>query len=156
MIPWGNWRVKADVENAWMRNPSLEKDTLFLGVHSNPMQDSAVQVTMGAIYDRRREHLGTSDKAIIAFRRMMIAAAKRFRDTGELPPSVDHPELSLVRGTECILPKDMDWVAATAPWRQGFNPGPPEEFRVPTQSFMTQTALPQGVGGPSAAKPWSI
>ena len=54
MIPWGNWRVKADVDNAWLRDHSLEKDKLYLGIYSNPLQDSAVQVTMGAIYDRTR------------------------------------------------------------------------------------------------------
>ena len=89
MIPWGNWRLKADVDNEWLRDRSLEKDKLFLGIYSNPLQDSAVQVTMGAIYDRTREYLGTTDKAIIAFRRIMIQAAKTFRDTGELPPTVE-------------------------------------------------------------------
>ena len=70
MIPWGNWRLKADVENEWMRDRSLEKTKLFLGIYSNPLQDSAVQVTMGALYDRTKEYLGTTDKAIIAFRRL--------------------------------------------------------------------------------------
>jgi phenylpropionate dioxygenase-like ring-hydroxylating dioxygenase large terminal subunit len=128
MIPWGNWRLKADVDNEWLRDRSLEKDKLFLGIYSNPMQDSAVQVTMGAIYDRTKEYLGTTDKAIIAFRRIMIAATKAFRDRGELPPTVEDASLYRVRGTACILPKTTNWVEATAPWRTAFTSGPPPEF----------------------------
>jgi nitrite reductase/ring-hydroxylating ferredoxin subunit len=130
MIPWGNWRIKADVDNEWLRDRSLEKNQLFLGIYSNPMQDSAVQVTMGAIYDRTREYLGTTDKAIIAFRRIMIQAAKALRDKGELPPTVDNADLYGMRGTECVLPKSMDWIEATAPWRVAFTEGPPPEYQV--------------------------
>jgi phthalate 4,5-dioxygenase len=131
MIPWGNWRVKADVENEWMRDRSLERDKLYLGIYSNPLQDSAVQVTMGAIYDRRREHLGTTDQAIITVRRQLIDAAKALRDRGEIPATVDNPHLSAVRGTECVLPDGMDWVKTTEPWREACNPGPPVEYASP-------------------------
>lgn len=129
MIPWGNWRLKADVDNEWLRDRSLEKDHLFLGIYSNPLQDSAVQVTMGAIYDRTREYLGTTDKAIIAFRRLMIQAAKSFRDKGELPPTVDDPALYRVRGFAAVLPKEMNWIDVSKPWREAFSDGPPAEYR---------------------------
>jgi phenylpropionate dioxygenase-like ring-hydroxylating dioxygenase large terminal subunit len=128
MIPWGNWRLKADVDNEWLRDRSLEKTHLFLGIYSNPLQDSAVQVTMGAVYDRTKEYLGTTDKAIIAFRRIMIQATKKLRDTGELPPTVDDPALYRLRGTEANLPKDANWVRETAPWRVAFAGDLPEEY----------------------------
>ena len=130
MIPWGNWRLKADVDNAWLRDRSLERDKLFLGIYSNPLQDSAVQVTMGSVYDRTREYLGTTDKAIIAFRRIMIQAAKTLRDKGELPATVDDPGLYAVRGFAALLPKDMNWVDASVSWRRAFSAGPPAEYRV--------------------------
>jgi len=129
-MPWGNWRLKADWDNEWLRERSLEKTEIFLGIHSNPLQDSAVQVTMGQIYDRTQEYLGTTDKAIIAFRRIMIRAAKTFRDTGELPPTVDDATLYRVRGTAAKLPKEMSWIDTTAPWREAFSPGPPPEYAV--------------------------
>jgi hypothetical protein len=134
MVPWGNWRLKADVDNEWLRDRSLEKDKLFLGIYSNPLQDSAVQVTMGAIYDRTREYLGTTDKAIITFRRIMIHAAKALRDKGELPPTIDNPSLYAVRGFAAMLPKDMNWIEASEPWRQAFSDGIPEEYRA-AQAF---------------------
>jgi hypothetical protein len=108
----------------------LEKKTLYLGIYSNPLQDSAVQVTMGQIYDRSREFLGTTDKAIITFRRIMVTAAKKFRDTGELPPTVDNAELYRVRGFAALLPKEANWIEASEDWRKAFSDGPPEEMRV--------------------------
>jgi hypothetical protein len=130
MVPWGNWRLQADADNYWLRDRSLEKDQMYLGIYSNPLQDSAVQVTMGAIYDRTHEYLGTTDKAIIAFRRVMLDAAKAYRDRGELPATVEDPALYRVRGTAAKLPKEMNWIEATAPWREAFSAGPPEEFSV--------------------------
>jgi len=130
MIPWGNWLLKADVDNEWLRDRSLEKKTLYLGIYSNPLQDSAVQVTMGQIYDRSREFLGTTDKAIITFRRIMVTAAKKFRDTGELPPTVNNAELYRVRGFAALLPKEANWIEASEDWRKAFSDGPPEEYRV--------------------------
>jgi phthalate 4,5-dioxygenase oxygenase subunit len=129
MVPWGNWRLKADVDNEWLRDRSLEKEKLFLGIYSNPLQDSAVQVTMGAIYDRTKEYLGTTDQAIIAFRRVMIQAAKTLRDKGEVPPTAKDPALYRLRGTEVNLPVDANWIEATAPWRVAFSEGPPDEHR---------------------------
>ena len=129
MIPWGNWRLKADVDNEWMRDRSLEKEKLFLGIFSNPLQDSAVQVTMGAIYDRTQEKLGTTDAAIIAFRRVMIKAAKTFRDQGVLPPTVDDPALYRARGFAAMLPQDVDWVEISEPWRQAFAEPIPREYQ---------------------------
>jgi phenylpropionate dioxygenase-like ring-hydroxylating dioxygenase large terminal subunit len=147
MVPWGNWRLKADVDNEWLRDRSLEKDKLFLGIYSNPLQDSAVQVTMGAIYDRTREYLGTTDKAIITFRRIMIQAAKALRDKGELPPTIDNPSLYAVRGFAAMLPKDMNWIEASEPWRQAFSDGIPEEYRAAQAFGGRPTAAPTIAAG---------
>jgi hypothetical protein len=144
-IPWGNWRLKADVENEWLRDRSLEKDKFYLGIYSNPLQDSAVQVTMGAVYDRTKEYLGTTDKAIIAFRRIMIQAAKALRDHGELPLTVDNAELYRQRGFAAMLPKDVDWLEVSKPWREAFSEGPPPEYRVDLQALREgrQTLAPK-------------
>ena len=111
------------MDNEWLRDRSLEKSKLFLGIYSNPLQDSAVQVTMGAIYDRSREFLGTTDKAITTFRRIMVTAAKKLRDTGELPPTVDNAELYRVRGFAALLPQELNWIEASEDWRKAFSTG---------------------------------
>ena len=56
-----------------------------------------------------------------------IDAAKKLRERGELPPTVDNAALYRVRGTAARLPKDVPWIPATAPWREAFSEGPPTE-----------------------------
>ncbi len=73
---------------------------------------------MGAIYRRTQEHLGTSDRMVIQTRRRVIAAAKRLAETGEVPASVDKPELFMVRSGGVILPAEADWLEATSDLRR--------------------------------------
>src|SRR5690606_35406466 len=72
-------------------------------------QDQAVTESMGTIYARTAEHLGTSDKAIIRMRRMLIDAAKALAQ-GIEPPAVD-PALDYnnFRSAEKILTPNEDW-----------------------------------------------
>lgn len=111
MVPWGNWRLRADRSNEWLRDRSVERDKFFLGILSNPLQDSAVQVLMGAIYDRTKERLGTTDAMIIRVRRILMRAARELQEHGTVPPTVDHPELYRVKGWSCIQPHGSDWMA---------------------------------------------
>ena len=66
--------------------------------------------TMGPIADRTRERLGTSDLAIVHFRRIMIDAVKRFANgepaIGTTDPHIAHAEL---RSFEGIVPKSTNW-----------------------------------------------
>jgi len=77
------------------------------GIAGIGLQDSAIQETMGPIVDRPRETLGSSDAAIVAFRKLLLAQARHLRDTGEL--TLPH-ETSLyrVRSAGIVLPKDQD------------------------------------------------
>ena len=54
----------------------------YTGIPGIRQQDMAVTETMGTIYDRSHEHLGTSDSMIIRTRRRWIAAAKALRRAG--------------------------------------------------------------------------
>ncbi|MBV6761587.1 Rieske 2Fe-2S domain-containing protein [Rhodococcus opacus] len=56
----------------------------FSGMTGNQTEDLGVQESMGPIYDRTREHLGTSDLAVIRMRRLMLDAAHR-NQRGETP-----------------------------------------------------------------------
>jgi len=60
------------------------------------------------LYNRSREHLGTTDAMVILARRKLIKAAKAFRDQGVVPPGVDKPELFRMRSGGAVLPKGMD------------------------------------------------
>jgi hypothetical protein len=65
---------------------------------------------MGPIVDRSRERLGSTDKAIVAARRLLLDTAKVVRDGGN-PPGVDTSYYS-VRAVERVLPDGVDCLEA--------------------------------------------
>ncbi|TAN47417.1 MAG: aromatic ring-hydroxylating dioxygenase subunit alpha [Methylococcaceae bacterium] len=111
--PAGIWRPRACADNDYLLDRRLEKTQLFCGILSNPLQDAAMQESMGAIVDRTREHLGPADTVIIRVRRLLIDAARALREHGTVPPGVDRPDLYLVRPVGMILPAGADWAEAT-------------------------------------------
>jgi len=78
------------------------------GIKGIGLQDSAIQETMGAIVDRSRETLGSSDTAIVAFRRLMLEQARHLRATGELALPLE-PHLYRVRSVGIVLPREVDF-----------------------------------------------
>ncbi len=84
------------------------------------MQDAAMTWSMGTVFDRTRERLGSTDAMIIRVRRRLIAAATALRDRGVVPPGVDHPEAYRVRSGGAFLPQDASWLEATEHWREAF------------------------------------
>lgn len=83
------------------------------------MQNQAVTESMGPIYDRSREHLGSGDSMIIRTRRRLLDAA--FGSCNSLAaPCVDEPDAWLQRSGGVVLPRDADFVAATEALRKPF------------------------------------
>ncbi len=92
----------------------------YTGIVSIGMQDAAMTTSMGTIYDRSKEHLGTTDGMVIRVRRRLIASARAYAETGALPAGVDHPEVFHQRSGGVLLPNGADWVEATKELRKGF------------------------------------
>ena len=81
----------------------------FTGITGIPTQDMAMWESMGPITDRSQDNPGASDLAVAQFRRMMVAAAKRFRDGGPaIGTDKDMPYASLA-SFEGVVPKTTDW-----------------------------------------------
>jgi phthalate 4,5-dioxygenase len=118
--PAGRWKPKAHAGNDYFLDRGLQRTKLACGILSNPLQDAAVQESMGPICDRTREHLGPADAMIIAVRRRLLQAARALREHGLTPPGVDQPALYRVRPVGAILPPGTDWVEATRARRQAF------------------------------------
>jgi hypothetical protein len=55
---------------------------------------------------------------VIRTRRRLIQAAKDLRDKGLLPATVDHPELYRIRSGGVVLPRNADWLEASADLRR--------------------------------------
>jgi phthalate 4,5-dioxygenase len=92
----------------------------YTGISGVGMQDAAMTTSMGPIYDRSREHLGTTDAMVIRVRRRLIAAVQAHMKHGVTPPGVDDPDVYRVRSGGVFLPPDADWVEATRELRQAF------------------------------------
>jgi phthalate 4,5-dioxygenase len=92
----------------------------YTGVSGIAMQDAAVTSSMGPIYDRRQEHLGTSDVMVIRVRRRVIAAIQAHMKHGVTPPGVDDPAAYRVRSGGVLLPQGADWFESTRELRKAF------------------------------------
>ncbi len=73
----------------------------YTGIQGNRAQDGAVTESMGTIYDRGHEHLGTSDTAIIFMRRLLIRQAKLLKQ-GIEPVTPSDPSLFRVRPIDLV------------------------------------------------------
>ena len=66
---------------------------------------------MGSILDRTREHLGTSDRAVIRMRQQLVRAARDLA-LGIEPPATDGAlNFRRIYGAERILAPGEDWRA---------------------------------------------
>jgi phthalate 4,5-dioxygenase len=96
-------------ENDYGINREEQRHLTYSGVREFISQDFMVTESMGAIYDRTQERLGTSDKAIIRMRRLLMAAAKKVA-AGEPAPAVDGGlDYRSIRSAEKILAEGEDW-----------------------------------------------
>ena len=123
---YGRFRMVSDstndyrIDRAWQR----AHDGDYTGIAGIHTQDQAVTETMGPIYDRTTEHLGSSDAMVIRTRRRLLDAARALAEHGAIPPGVDHPEVYRQRSGGVVLPEGSNWVEATADLRRAYVPHP--------------------------------
>ena len=112
----GRWRPKAGRLNDYEIDRDVQRTTTYTGIPTIPLQDQAVTESMGAVNNRTREHLGTSDAMIIQVRRRLIQAANALRDQGVVPPGVDNPEWYRVRSGSATIPSGAPWLEEMGGW----------------------------------------
>jgi hypothetical protein len=108
-------RLKKNAANDFEIDRKLQRGNSFTGIVGVNTQDFAVQQGMGAIVDRTREHLGTTDRAIIVMRRLLLEAVA-LNEAGGTPRGLEPTTHRSVRAFEEIIPAGEDWraVAVTA------------------------------------------
>ena len=104
----GTFRLLANRSNDYFIDRHVQKTQTFTGIAGVNTQDYALQEGMGVIVDRSLENLGTSDKAIVAMRRMMLRSIDAVA-RGEDPPGVDPAIHGHVRPYDDYLPDGADW-----------------------------------------------
>ena len=115
--PEGAWWPKHHIDNDFNVDWETQKNVQFSGLPGTWPQDSGMQETMGRVADRTIEHLGVSDSGIIRARRALIRAATQLREEGLEPVSATDPTVHKVRSAAVVVPRDQDWVAASAEFR---------------------------------------
>ncbi len=109
----GTFLLKRNVSNDHLIDRQRQKNTSFTGIAGIATQDMAITEGMGPIVDRSREYLGTTDKAIIAMRKMLLSAIHAV-ERGETPPGIDPEKHRNVRPVDRAIPADVDWRNALA------------------------------------------
>jgi phthalate 4,5-dioxygenase oxygenase subunit len=113
LIP-GTFKLKKTIANDFMIDREMQKTKTYTGIVGVNTQDMALQEGMGHIVDRSLEHLGTSDKAIIACRQLLHEAMKAI-EAGKPPRGVDPSSYERVRPYDAVIPHEKSWESEFAP-----------------------------------------
>ena len=103
--------------NNYLQDRQIQKKINFTGIEDFLNHDACATESMGAIFDRSREHLGVSDKAVIAVRRFLLTSVKEF-NTGKEPPHIlRDASRNWFPHIDCFA----HMLGRDVPWRQHFN-----------------------------------
>lgn len=106
----------ANMSNDYLRDRERQRHGNFTGIADIRTQDMAVQEDQdGPICRRDEEHLGTTDRAIVGARRLLLRLAAQLEE-GVEPPQASHPESYCLRSVVATAPRDVDPVEL---WKQG-------------------------------------
>jgi phthalate 4,5-dioxygenase len=94
--------------NDWLIDRQVQRNQTFTGIQGVNTQDLAVQESMGPIVNRTREHLGTTDRAVIVMRQLLLEAVRRVAE-GEDPLGSDPAAYRRIRSAVMVLPKGARW-----------------------------------------------
>jgi len=118
------YKLTANRHNEYLLDRQKQKSTNYTGIDGFATQDACVTESMGAIVDRTKEHLGTSDTYVIALRKFLIEAIKNFQKGIEPPGSVFDPSQNDYSATNCTsvtIPVGEAWKQAESimygPWK---------------------------------------
>ena len=97
----GSFRRARNRDNDYLIDRQMQRTVNYTGLPGNRVQDAMATESMGPIYDRSQEHLGTTDVAIIFWRRRMMRLAKEL-EQGSEPEILSHPEWFRVRPLDIV------------------------------------------------------
>jgi phenylpropionate dioxygenase-like ring-hydroxylating dioxygenase large terminal subunit len=95
-------------DNDWLIDRAMQRTRTFTGIDGINNQDLAVQESMGRVLNRSREHLGSTDMAVIACRQIMLDAVKNLAE-GIDPPGVHPTTYRGVRPADIVIAKERRW-----------------------------------------------
>ena len=104
---------KSGRHDNWGFNADEQRTQTYLGMGEEDINvhDQWAVESMGPIQDRTREHLGTSDKVIMANRRLLLKAIETVQAGGRAPGTADAALAGDMRG-----PDTVDGIAPAGTW----------------------------------------
>ncbi|MCE2465901.1 MAG: Rieske 2Fe-2S domain-containing protein [Dehalococcoidia bacterium] len=102
-----DFRSIRNMDNQYLIDRVMQKNENFTGIEGVNNQDQAVQEMMGAVVDRTREYLTSSDLTIVQLRRLLLEAVRTVSDGGD-PPGARSAYYKL-RALDRIMPKGASW-----------------------------------------------
>jgi nitrite reductase/ring-hydroxylating ferredoxin subunit len=107
LIP-GSFKMVANKENDYLIDREIQRTQTFTGIRGVREQDVAVQEDQwGPTTKRWKEHLGTTDLAVIAMRRHLLKEAKDLQN-GIEPPEAHNGAAYNVRSAAIVLGSAVD------------------------------------------------
>jgi hypothetical protein len=109
-----NYRRIRNAQNGYLQDRGHQRTTSYSGIQAviPAEQDGCATESMGRIYDRSKEHLGYSDKTIIALRKMLIRAVDAVLDGNDPPHIMRDPksnDFSKLRSLKGVLAAGTHW-----------------------------------------------
>jgi phenylpropionate dioxygenase-like ring-hydroxylating dioxygenase large terminal subunit len=102
--------------NHYLQDREVQQAETMTGIEDFLNHDACATETMGRLYDRGREHLGVSDKALIAVRRYMIDVVQGFQAGAEPPHLLRDPAQNDMRHVDTLA----ELIPAETHWREAF------------------------------------
>jgi phthalate 4,5-dioxygenase oxygenase subunit len=95
----------ASKQNHFMQDRLMQRNETYSGIYGVREQDACMTLGMGAVVDRTKEHLGSSDTAVIALRRILMDSAKQLQQ-GQEPVAASNGALYRKRAWSAVLKAD--------------------------------------------------
>src|SRR5258706_7680891 len=107
----GTFRLRRNQSNDYLIDRQMQKSQNFTRIVCVNTQDFSLQEGMGPICDRSKEFLGSSDKAIVALRRLLLEAVAQ-NEKGEILRALNPATYRKVRAYDRVVPADQPWQQA--------------------------------------------
>jgi len=108
--PYHTYWSRFNRANAYQFDYGLQVNKYNSGLPGLWVQDAACQSGVAAVYDRSKEHLGTSDTGIARTRRMLLDSLRKLGQDGTRPESVNQPDRYMLRAASLTVPAGADWM----------------------------------------------
>jgi len=101
-----------NARNNYLQDRQAQKTVSYTGIEDFLNHDACATESMGPICDRSKEHLGVSDKAVIAVRKFLLNTVNALQEGKEPPHIVRDAERNRFPHIDCfahLLPADVHW-----------------------------------------------